>query len=297
MQPAAPAPTARPTVVTVSSYLLYVTAAGSLIGAILALSMVSRTSDVYNDLYASTPEGSAGATAAVAIEVVSVAINILVAAGLVILAIFNNRARRGSRITTWVIGGIFLCCNGFGLAATSVAGSLDLETDTTSGPTQQQVQDSLEAALPSWYSPVTMTLAVIGIVALLGAVILLMLPAANAYFRKPQMAWDPSVPYPTYPGQPGFGQPGYGQPGSVPPPPGYGPPGYSQPGYPQPGYPSPQSGQQPPPVSGGQPHTGSLPATDPWGQPPASPPPSSGPPSSPPPSPPGEHRPPTDPAP
>src|SRR6185436_7231411 len=131
--------------------------------------------------------------------------------------------------------------------------------NTTGAPSQSEIQSRLNDALPSWYQPVTMTVTVIILIAILATIILLALPASNAFFRKQPAAqgWDPSVPYPTYPpaGQPGYppvGQPGYpgqpygpagqpgqsGQPGQP-----YGPAG--QPGQPAPGLP-PYPGQQSP---------------------------------------------------
>jgi hypothetical protein len=180
---------------------------------------------------------------------------VLFAAGLAILGIFNNRGRNGARITTWIIGGIALCCSGFGLAGTALTSSMDLGSSTTtgaaSGPSADEVQAALDRVLPSWYQPLSTTLTVITLLCVLGAVILLALPASNAYFRKPAAGgWDPSQQMP-YPGQPAY--PTYPpQPGGTPPYPGQpsGPPAG------QPPYPGQPSG---PPAQ---------PSSDPWSQPP-----------------------------
>ncbi|MEV6599120.1 hypothetical protein AB0M36_20020 [Actinoplanes sp. NPDC051346] len=307
MYPGAPAPIARPTVVTVSSYLLYFSAAVAILGSVVGLATISTVSQVYKELYSgSAEEGMEGIVVGAMIG--AVVINILIAAGLVILGVFNNRGRRGSRITTWVIGGIFLCCSGFGLLGNAVSGGMNLDGAGTSGPSQREIDQKIEQALPGWYGPVSTTLSVVLVLALLAALILLMLPPAHAYFRKPLATWDPSMPYPyPYQGQPGYPQqgyapPGYPQPGypqpGHPQAPGYPPAGYPQtaaypqPGYPQTGYPQqsafPTSGafpaypgstdpSTPPPSESGDsaPHTGSVPATDPWSAP--SPPAESGP--------------------
>ena len=267
--PGTPAPRPRPTVVTVSSYLLYLSAAVSILSAVLSLTTIGTVRRVYADLYAGT-SGDGTESIIVAASVVGVVINILFAAGLAILAIFNNRGKQGARITTWVVGGIFLCCNGFGLLGNAATSGMNLDTGGTAGPSASEVEDRLAAEMPGWFTPTTTLLTVLVVLALLGAVVLLALPAANPFFRKPQAAWDPLNPYPGYPGQPGA-YPGYpsqspyptypgpppGQPGQ-----GYGQPGqpgqgYGQPGQPgqghggqtDPGYP----GQQPGQGSGGQP--------------------------------------------
>ena len=234
-----------PTTVKVSTYLLWLVAAVSLITAVMTISVVGKTSEVYRELYAGTAaEGTEGVI--VGASVVGVVISVLFAAGLVVLAIFNNRGRNGARITTWVIGGISLCCNGFGLAGTALTSSMSLD-DGPGGPSAAEVERRLGEALPSWYDPATITLTVMSLLALLGAIVLLALPASNAYFRKPAAAgWDPSLPYP-YPGAgqqppyPGAGQqPPYPAPGQQPPYPAYPGQGGQPPSYPQ------AQGQQPP---------------------------------------------------
>ena len=242
MYPGTPAPRSRPTVVTVSSYLLFLSAAASIISAVLSLTTIGTMRRVYADLYAGTSE-SGFEKLIVAGSVVGVVITILFAAGLAILAIYNNRGRQGARITTWVVGGIFLCCNGFGLLGNAATSGLNLDSGNTSGPSASEVEARLSAELPGWYTPISTLLTVLVVVTLLGAVILLALPAANAYFRKPQAAWDPLNPYPGYPGQPAA-YPGSSGPSAYPPYPGQahpGPayPGQSYPGQPQPGQPQP----------------------------------------------------------
>jgi hypothetical protein len=285
MNPGTPAAPSRPTVVTVSSYLLYLSAAIAIISAILSLTTVGTIRDVYADLYDDTAN-SGLESVIVGATVVGTVINILFAAGLAILAIYNNRGKQGARITTWVVGGIFLCCNGFGLLGNAATSGMNLDSGNTSGPSASEVEERLSDALPGWFTPVSTTLTALTVLALLTAVILLALPAANPFFRKPPPAWDPMNQYPGYPGQPPA-YPGYPSQSPYP----------TYPGQPQPGQPQhPQGGQYPqggspgggdstpppgsaPPVSGpgpsgdADPHTGSVPPTDPWSapQPPSSP--------------------------
>jgi uncharacterized membrane protein YidH (DUF202 family) len=264
--PSYPAPAEsrpRPTTVTVSTYLLWATAALSLISGIVALSTIGTVSDVYREAYAGTDAAGSEAIV-VGSTVVGVVIGVLFAAALAVLAIFNNRGRNGARITTWVLGGISLCCTGVGLAGTALTSSMNLDTGT-GGPSAQEIERRLSEALPSWYDAANWTLAGISLLTLLGALILLALPPSNEFFRAPQPAWDPSMAVP-YPGQPPY-------------------PGQQAPGYPpypgQPAYP-PYPGQQPP---AGPPAPGSTGAEPPAAGPPPSgstgaEPPASGPPPS-----------------
>lgn len=206
---------------------------------------------VYGDLYADTT-GAGTESIIVAASVIVVVINILFAAGLAILAIYNNRGRQPARITTWVLGGIYLCCSGFGLLGNAATSGMGMDTGSTSGPSASELESRLASELPGWFMPITTLLTVVVVLALLGAVILLALPAANAYFRKPQMAWDPLNPYPGYPGQP-QAYPGYPSQSPYPTYPGQPYPGQpypGQPGQPYPGQAQPgQAGQPPYPQS------------------------------------------------
>ena len=263
MYPSAPASGARPTTVSLSAYLLFATAALSLLGALISLTAISTISEVYKAAYAGTAAEGTESVVVIA-SVGALVVNILFSAGLAILAIFNNRGRQGSRITTWALGGVILCCSGIGLAGTAATNALDT-ANSAGGPNPREVQERLDAALPSWYGPITTTLSVLMLLALLASLILLALPASNAYFQAVKAmrqggGWDPSMPYPGYPGQQPYpGQPYPGQPYPGQPAPGQQPyPGQPVPGQqPYPAQPAP--GQQPypgQPVPGQQPYPG-----------------------------------------
>lgn len=242
----------RPGIVTISSYLLILVAAIQVINLILTLATIGETRRVLEDAYRDSSVNGMDAVAdfAVAAAIGASLITLLLAVGLVVLALLNNRGRNGARITTWVVGGILFCCTGGGLLS-GVAGSFSGPVGGSNAdmPSQEEVQRQLQDALPSWYTPVSTLLGVVAVLALLAALTLLALPASNAFFRKPQPAWEPPVPgaYPGYPPTPGYPPPGtpgapYGQPGH--------PPAYGQPGYPgtpgsssssYPSYPSPSN--------------------------------------------------------
>lgn len=226
---AAPAAGQRPGSVTISSFLLFLTAVLLAVGAIIGLTTAGTVSRVFESAYAGTSAEGIGAIA-VATVVISAVVQLLIAAGFVVLGLLNNRGKNAARITTWVIGGIGVCCTGIGLGGNSFGG-VGAAGGTQDLPDPQEVQRMLEAELPSWNQSVTTTLSVISLLALLAALILLALPASNEFFRRPAVNWEPPVP--------GGGDPGYP---STPPAPSGGEPGYP----PAPGYP-PQGGQGNPP--------------------------------------------------
>jgi hypothetical protein len=206
--PTTPDARVRPGSVTISSYLLYLCAAIGVLGAVTQLATIGTVSDVYTEAYeGTTAEGTEGiATASV---VVASVLGLLFAAGFVVLATLNNRGKNVSRIITWVVGGISLCCTGFGLVGTALSGSMNLSTGD--GPDPAEIQDRINSELP-WLTPLSITTSLITIVALLVALILLALPPSNEFFRKPAQVWEPPVPggaYPGYPQVPPAGQSPY----------------------------------------------------------------------------------------
>ncbi|MFF0315185.1 hypothetical protein ACFYPH_11125 [Micromonospora sp. NPDC005252] len=248
----------RPSTVTISSYLLFLFLACQVISLILTLSTIGKTRDVLRDAYSSSTAEGADQVAnfVFAFALGAGILVLLLAVVLAVLAIFNNRGSNGSRITTWIVGGIMVCCTG-GTVLNGVGGGFT--TGGNSGgdmPSSEEVQRRLEEALPSWIAPVTITLGVISLLALLAALILLALPRSNEFFRKPAAAWEPPTPGTSYPGYPqASGQPGYPQ-----------APG--QPGYPSSGEPSyPSSGEPGYPSTPGQ-----APGSEQPGTPPSAPP-------------------------
>ncbi|GAB7041467.1 MULTISPECIES: hypothetical protein [Catenuloplanes] len=264
----------RPGVVTVAGYLLFATAALTVLGSLASIVSIKPTMDVYADAYAGT---AAEGTESVLVGslVFGVVVNLLLAAGFVALAIFNNKGKNPSRVTTWVIGGLSICCTGFGLAGNAISGAMSgLATDMPSQsgmPDPEEVNRQLTDAIPAWVSPVTVVTSVLTLLFLLAVVVLLALPPANDFFRKPAAVWQPPGA-----GYPGTGYPGTGYPGApggaYPGAPGAGYPGAPDGGYPgAPGAGYPGGAAYPPPSQAPYPPQPAQPGTYPPGYPPAQP--------------------------
>jgi hypothetical protein len=264
---AAEPPRTRPTIVSVAGWLLLGVGVLQLISMIVGLSQLGTIADVYENAYRGTDQEDGARVGAVGGTLVGSILGGLLGIAYIVLTFFNNRGKNPARITTWVLAGIGACCGVAGLASSAV-GSLGMPSGDDL-PDPDEVQRQLNDALPSWYTPVLLTTSLVALLGLLAVIVLLALPPANEFFRKPQQVWQPS----TYP-QAG----GYPQPGSYyPPPAGQSPPGGAPPppapGGPPPPPPPPSApGGQPP---GGQPPTGQPPA----GQPPAGGQPEGGPPA------------------
>ncbi|MGC4768756.1 hypothetical protein ACLQ25_07205 [Micromonospora sp. DT44] len=210
----------RPSTVTISSYLLYLFLACQVISLIITLSTIGKTRDVLREAYAGSSADGAEQVADFffAFGLGSAILVLLLAVVLGVLAIFNNQGRNGARITTWIVGGIMVCCTGGTLLSGAAGGFNTGGSGSGDMPSPEEVRRRLDEALPSWITPVSLLLGVVSLLALLAALILLALPKSNEFFRKPAAAWEPPTPGASYPGYPqASGQPGYpqasGQPG------------------------------------------------------------------------------------
>ncbi|MEU7609259.1 hypothetical protein [Micromonospora sp. NPDC049204] len=241
----------RPSVVSISSYLIYLFLALQVITLIISLTTFGKTRDALRDAYAdSSVDGDQVADVFVAIGIGGGILLLLLAVVLGVLALFNNQGRNGARITTWIVGGILVCCVGGGLLS-NASGGFNTGGDTGDGPSPDEIQRRLDEALPDWVTPVSLLLGVLSLIALVTALILLALPKAHPFFRKATAAWEPPTPGTSYPGAPQTpGQPGYPQSSGEP---GY--PSSGEPSYPPPANrpddtpPGDRPGSNPPPTS------------------------------------------------
>jgi hypothetical protein len=224
----------RPSIVSISSYLLFLFLALQVISLIITLTTFGKTRDALREAYAgSATDGDQVADVFVVIGIGSSILLLLLAVVLGVLALFNNQGRNGARITTWIVGGIMVCCVGGGLLSNAAGGFNTGGGTSGDGPSPEEIQRRLEEALPSWVTPVSLLLGVLSLIALIAALVLLALPKANPFFRKQTAAWEPPTPGASYPGNPQApGQPGYPQ-------------ASGEPGYPSSGEPS----YPPPPAS------------------------------------------------
>lgn len=196
----------RPTVVTIAAYLLFLVAILLIIGAILPLPSLSKVVDATREAYAGstqpTPDQVATITRAsvIVVAVLSVLLGVL----FVILGMLDLRGSRAGRIVTWVFAGLGTLCTVCGLGGAGISGRFSTGT-TSNGLDMKTINDKINAAKPSWLTPVSVTLEAIALISLILVIILLALPAAHPYFRKDQgvLTTDPGFPNMAYPQVPG----------------------------------------------------------------------------------------------
>jgi hypothetical protein len=195
----APAGQPRPGTVTAASGLLYLLALISLVS--VALTVFSATymdaaklKDIYVERGMAESQADAAASAAAIGVYAGAVLPLLIGVLYLILAIFVGKGRQWARITTWVVAGIAVCCNAFGLLGTA-AGSMLSGMGNTGGFDQQGATADIEALLPGWLSATSMVLTVVTLIASILVIVLLLLPPSNPYFRRPEPQWTP----PAYP--------------------------------------------------------------------------------------------------
>ncbi|MPZ25377.1 MAG: hypothetical protein GEV12_02735 [Micromonosporaceae bacterium] len=200
--PPGPAARVRPATVTAATWLLVGYAVLAIVGGVIGLANAGTISDVYREAYAGTDaEGMEGA--AIGGVVGGGAVSMVIAIGVIVLAMLNHRGKNPARIVTWVLGGIALCCTGGGLALTGATSGFQMDSGT--GPDPAEVQRMVDEALPSWYGGVSLTITIVSILAIAVALLLLALPPSNAFFRKPEQPFEPPPGYPPPPSYPQVG--------------------------------------------------------------------------------------------
>src|SRR5690606_24856962 len=128
--------------------------------------------------------------------IVGIALTAVIGVGLGVLAVFVRRGNQPARIVTWGLGGIYALCQVCGLAGNA------LPTMQTGGQTDgpgselEEFGRLIEEHTPAWMTTANTLLMIVGLAGLLGAIILLALPASNDYFRKPAEVWVPPTAYP-----------------------------------------------------------------------------------------------------
>lgn len=218
-QPVSATPRPRPQAVTIAGALLMVVAVLAAINAIVGISLAGRLADAAREAYRSVPEVASQADTLANIARVSGIggglLYLVGAVGLVILALLDLRGRQPARVVTWVLAGLGVLCCGCGTIGNAFQGAFGRMGNTGNGAAAREAQQKMLDAQPGWYRPVSLTVSIIGVLCLIVVIILLAVPASNAYFKPAQAGWQPPAggdpAYPTYPGavsQPGTDQPG-----------------------------------------------------------------------------------------
>jgi hypothetical protein len=227
----------RPGAVTAGVILLFVIAFMVLVRGALGIIEDLRFGDVIaSGMFPGAESFSQLGTVAAIITAILYAV---VAAGTVATGVLVGKGRGPARIVAWCLTGVMaLCCGCQSLAGVVNTATLQ-GTDIGTGQTLTNI--------PTWISIPDTATAILIVLASLGAIVALSVPAANDFFRKEEQVWVP----PTWTGQPGYAY----QPGA--------PVAYPQP--PQvPQYPyAPPPGPQAPPPSSGTPTPPSAPPAPP----------------------------------
>jgi hypothetical protein len=192
------APKTRPSTVSIAVWLLYLYAALQVVGVIVAVATLGRMQEAFKLAFKETPNADQAGTIGAVIAVFYAIFGILFAAGFVVLAILDGKGKNPARIITWVLGGIAVCCGGYGLISTAAGASMNFgNSGGSNGPTATEMQRILKDTLPSWYYPTLTALGIIELLAIIVAVVLLAMPASNQFFRKqPEPTWQPPMPPP-----------------------------------------------------------------------------------------------------
>lgn len=185
----------RPTAVSVACWLLYLVAALQVMGAVLSLAYAGRIQRALLDAYRDAPTTGVSSVYLFG-AVLGAAVVLLLAVGLVVLGILDGRGRNPARIVTWVVAGLGICCTGYAGVSSALRGSLGLtENRAANGPDPSEVVDAIRNAVPGWYFPLTTTLNIVALLSLIAIIILLALPASNAFFRRStEPVWQPPLP-------------------------------------------------------------------------------------------------------
>ncbi|MEV6631875.1 hypothetical protein AB0M54_14095 [Actinoplanes sp. NPDC051470] len=197
MHPGLQMPAPPPLTMRLSTGLLFGTAGLLLLNALVELVFTNTDLSVYKDAYTGDT-GSAFGSLAWATFV------LLIGAGVCILAILNSHGNEKSRVTTLVLGGLFMVCGGVG----SLAGGFH-------NPTGSAGSGAAARVLPATYGLTVTILDGLVLLSTLIALVLLVLPPSTRFFHSRKkveftVTWVPAAPAPPPP--PPFGGPAFGPP-------------------------------------------------------------------------------------
>jgi len=231
----------RPGTVTAAGYLMILAALLLIAVAVVGIAASGPVVDAARANYtAAPPKPDQIADGFRLFVYIAAGVVVLMGVVQVVLAIFDLGGARVARILTWVFTGLtVLCCGCGGSVFLGDSNSVTItSTPNQDGVDQAKFGKAVVDAIPSWFQPSFGALLGLIEIALIVAIVLLALPASNAYFSR---APEPDTGFPTMPEYPAY-----------PPAPGYPPPtGPAGPPQPPAGPPQPPAG--PPPPAGPQP--------------------------------------------
>lgn len=206
---AIPGPSAkqRPAAVRVAVMLLWLIVALQVVGIGLAFVPTPELDRALDEFYQQNPPPEGTDTAIAFGSAVGIGVSLVIAAVFAILAVFLARGSQPARITTWVFGGIVALCQGCLVTASLAAPALLSSMTGTGDPDAERAAEEARIVLdntPAWLTVATAAIGVLSVLALIVAIILLAVPAANEYFRKEQEIWIPPTTgagggFPQYP--------------------------------------------------------------------------------------------------
>ncbi|MEU8259550.1 hypothetical protein AB0C02_02850 [Micromonospora sp. NPDC048999] len=242
------APPRRPWPVVSAAAVLLLMAAGAVAYAVANLLITGGTVDRFRA--AAAGSGASGGEIDTMVSllrastVLSAVLGVLMALVLVGLALGLLSGRPGARMFTWVVAGLGLFCGCCGLAVLVGQRAAPLRL----GAGEQVTADLLGLvgdAYPAWWIPLNAAVSVAQVLGYLLVAVLLILPGAAAFYRRPSPTGPPPPAGPRPPAGPAPGPgPAYGPPPASAPPV-YGPSSWAPP----PGPPIPTPPASAPPAS------------------------------------------------
>ncbi|SCL23436.1 hypothetical protein GA0070616_2725 [Micromonospora nigra] len=198
------APARRPAVVTAATVVLVLMAVGALAYAVTGLLIVGGTVREFRAAAASTSAGPAEIDAVVLllwlVAALSAGLSVAVAPLLGGLALGLRRGRPGARVATWVVCGVGLLCGCCGVGALTAERAVPLRLGADARTTAE-LYALIPDAHPGWWLPLNAGVSVAQLLGYLVVAVLLALPAAGAWFRRPVAVTPPPHSPPT-PGAP-----------------------------------------------------------------------------------------------
>jgi hypothetical protein len=152
--------------------------------------------------------------------IIATVIDVLLAVLFAVIGALVLRGNRVGRILAWIFAGLGALCTACLTAAAGL--SSQLTNSNTNGVDINALNNQINAAKPSYLTPVLTTVQVISLLALILVIILLALPASHPFFRKEPEAVIvndpafPSMPYPPSAPPSDFPPPGNPPPGNPP---------------------------------------------------------------------------------